>query len=153
MIHLPYLITDPNPADNQEILYSKGGAGPYSESEAGLIMALLGFVGRQGGSATNWATGGTTNYPATRPLVQVGSSTASGSSGDELLASITFPVAYTYTPVVFVQLFGSTLVTATHIVQIVAAGTPTAIDVIMKTNANVGGASTATFQWVAIGPK
>lgn len=62
------------------------------------------FVGirmrRQGGSATVWDTSGTTNYDAVNASMQAGSiEVASGVS-----VTVTFPTAFVYDPVVFVQL-------------------------------------------------
>jgi hypothetical protein len=56
------------------------------------------FYRRQGGSATEWATQGTTDYTPTSVRMQAGSVSVSGNG----TVAITFPVAFSYTPLVFV---------------------------------------------------
>lgn len=60
----------------------------------------LNIVGRQGGSATNWNTQGTTNYvPASaKVLAGTGRITFSGTSSSSV--EITYPTAFTYNPVI-----------------------------------------------------
>jgi hypothetical protein len=61
-----------------------------------------GFLGRQGGSATIWSTGGTNNYTTTiAPRVQMGCIEWAGSAASSGSIAITFPVAFSYAPVVF----------------------------------------------------
>ncbi len=56
---------------------------------------------RQGGSSTNWNTTGTTTYDtsALEVIVQVGSSVSAASD-----KTVTFPVAFTQPPLIFVTL-------------------------------------------------
>lgn len=52
---------------------------------------------RQGGSATNWSTAGTTNYTPLESLIQVGVLNVTYSSGTGT-GTVTFPTAYSQTP-------------------------------------------------------
>jgi len=58
---------------------------------------------RQGGSSTDWATVGTTNYTESDVLIQSGSASCTISSGQQsgVTAEITFPAAFAGTPLVF----------------------------------------------------
>jgi hypothetical protein len=64
------------------------------------------LVGRRGGSATDWATTGTTNYTPATAKIQVGAVNAvvGGPSGGFYSGStsVTFPVAFAHKPVVIV---------------------------------------------------
>lgn len=95
----PYQRVDPPPAKNQDTVYSKQG-GVMRETEAGLITALPSVAGRQGGSVTDWASGGSTNRTITGPVaMQVGQYAAVTAS-----VSVAFPVAFQYAPLVFLQI-------------------------------------------------
>jgi hypothetical protein len=60
---------------------------------------------RQGGSSTVWATGGTTTYTPTAPKIQAGSAVGSYGGSATVEVNITFPVAFSYAPIVLA--FGS----------------------------------------------
>lgn len=68
-------------------------------TDAKLIYGKL--RSRQGGSATDWSTAGTTtyDYSGTNTFIQAGSATSSGSSG----VTVTFPVAFNQVPLVFLS--------------------------------------------------
>ena len=57
---------------------------------------------RQGSSATDWRAYGTTNYTPAKSIVQAGNVAVSMSSGNGS-ASITFPVAFTNKPLIFIS--------------------------------------------------
>lgn len=63
---------------------------------------------RQGGSATSWNASGSTNYTPGGVKLQGGAQTLTfSSSATSNLTTITFPNAYTNTPVAFVSLFSN----------------------------------------------
>ncbi len=59
------------------------------------------IIGRQGGSADNWETGGTTNYTPTSVIMQVGMAAITLINQNFGDVSITFPVAFSGVPLVF----------------------------------------------------
>lgn len=61
------------------------------------------FYRRQGGSASNWNTAGDTNYTPGAVRMQCGTIRTSGVTGQ---ATITYPVAFSAKPVVFLSLNG-----------------------------------------------
>lgn len=69
----------------------------------GLVGNVIPLLWRQGGSSTNWATAGSTNYNlgTSQPIIQVGTRTVSGTAGTDV--TITFPTPFLYTPVVIVS--------------------------------------------------
>lgn len=99
--------------------------------------------GRQGGSSTVWATKGTTNYDvsATNTFTQTGSI---GLSTEGTNVVVTFPVAFTYAPVVVVSTASA-----------VSANVASQITAITATTFNVrailGNGSAETCTWIAIG--
>ena len=57
------------------------------------------ITGRQGGSATDWNTQGTTNYTPTLPKIYVGTTRLTVTSGSTSAVGVTFPAAYTNKPI------------------------------------------------------
>lgn len=57
------------------------------------------ITGRQGGSATDWNTQGTTNYATTLPKIYVGTTRLTVTSGSTSAVAVTFPSAYTNKPI------------------------------------------------------
>lgn len=97
---------------------------------------------RQGGSATVWATAGTSNQTITgSPLIQVGAYTFAATGTQ----AITFPTAYTYAPHVLVS-FGDPTLNGRSYVR---------ADSISNTGFTISFdnpvAATATVRWLAIG--
>lgn len=73
---------------------------------AAIGTMVHGFLGRQGGSATNWSTVGTDNYTSGLNVrIQCGAitKTISGAAGPFVLDAVTFPVAFSNTPLVFLS--------------------------------------------------
>ena len=98
---------------------------------------------RQGGSSTVWGTAGTTNYDLsalTTPKMQVGVIAAAGNNTDNF---VTFPEAYTYTPVIVLTPTGSGgFYPDWYLVSTSNTGF----------NARAGGNMTGgNFNWIAIG--
>lgn len=108
---------------------------------------------RQGGSATVWATTGATNYKAGRPVIQVGATTVTILNGNaSASATVTYPEAFKYTPLVFCQLVedsGSDEFTRVMVTQT----DETAFDVTLTVGAAVGGDTPIVVNWVAFGPR
>jgi len=101
---------------------------------------------RQGGSATEWTTTGTTTYTPTMVRMQCGVAT-SGASG---LVTITFPVAFSYRPLFFV-----TSIEAANmpVAFIDVVPTTTQVTVIVKEASTGNGISGTFFHWLAVGPE
>lgn len=100
---------------------------------------------RQGGSATNWQTTGTTtyDYSATNTFIQVGS--AITSTG---VVTVTFPTAFNQVPIVLAGV--SSAVSANVYVRIDPAPTATQFTATIITDAGGLGAA-ETINWIAIG--
>jgi hypothetical protein len=79
---------------------------------------------RQGGNASNWATPGTTSYTPARVREQVGAVQWTGTAAFQGTVDITFPVAFSGTPIVQVQAFfsGSTEYFVVHPGDITGSG-------------------------------
>lgn len=108
---------------------------------------------RQGGSSTDWNSGGTTNYTPSNPKIQVGvtpSITLSFLSGTLYGGgtTITFPVAFTNKPIVFATMTSSGS----------AGANATSIQITSITNTQMylsmfgtGSGLILTASWMAIG--
>ncbi len=132
------------------------GSGPDSAArlpagaEGQLLKVVGGAVGwdciltaRQGGSATSWATGGTTNYTPSQAKVFLGTANVTLSSGSGSV-TITFPSSFSGLPVPIIYVN----VTASGYVAVTSLGLSS-----MSLSVNAGTIS-GTFQvfWIAIGP-
>lgn len=102
--------------------------------------------GRQGGSATDWSSPGTTNQTLTTPRMQIGVVSVTTDGSGNASATITFPVAFSQPPVVFVT---------PHLAFAVAiprceADSATTTQVVLQL---AGGAATTGYRiaWLAIG--
>jgi len=80
---------------------TKGAAGQILKMNSGADAPEWGglVTSRQGGSATDWNTQGTTDYAVSSPKIYVGVARLSVTSGSGSSVSITFPSAYTNKPV------------------------------------------------------
>lgn len=101
------------------------------------------FYRRQGGGTTNWSTTGTTNYTPSAVRMQAGMFqwVGSVSAGTE---NITFPVAFSDVPLVFVQVRTGINVTTR------ASANSTTLTVQWIADATI---TELRFQWLAIGPE
>lgn len=101
---------------------------------------------RQGGSATDWNTTGTTNYDysATDVKIQVGSILPTTAD-----FAITYPIAYTNKPMVFLTTSSSTTVNAFPRYKV---STVTTTQVLVTLVSDTGATSTTeSVNWMAIG--
>lgn len=100
---------------------------------------------RQGGSATNWATAGTTtyDYSGTNTFIQVGSKACNASP-----TTITFPTAFNQTPVVFANVITAVGGSNGFVRIDSASATQFAAQVVADTGA---GLTDQTINWLAIG--
>lgn len=107
------------------------------------------FYRRQGGNATNWVTPGTTTYTPTTVRMQAGSIEISLSAANESSELITFPTAFSQTPIVIVSLiYGGSY----NLVQI-SASTTDATQTQIYLGTVDGSSITEDFGvlWLAIG--
>ena len=117
------------------VLTASLGANSVDDTKAGDRVPQ--FYRRQGGSATDWGSAGTTDYTPTAVRMQAGSVTipAGGS------VVVTFPVAFSNVPLVFATPISST---ASAI-----RATGTATTVTLSHGVGVG----ISVNWLAIGPE
>jgi len=111
----------------------------------------LSVSNRQGASATDWADGGTSNYAVTGNMtIQTGVGLFTSATQT---ISVTFPVAFAYTPVVLVS-FGGYLLTTGSISGLPygqVSGKPTATTFNMSISlSSLSG--NYCVPWIAIGP-
>ncbi len=101
------------------------------------------LIRRQGGNASDWSVQGTTGYTPTNVRMQAGGSSTTGAVGlSGGVATITFPVAFSQPPLIFIQA-GS---------AVASVGSPTASSFQVATYLSGGGNGVNTgFYWLAIG--
>jgi len=121
------------------IVLAKMAADSVDDSKAGNRVPAL--TRRQGGSATVWTTQGTTTYTPAAVRIQAGS---------RLIAStgtVTFPVAFSYAPIVIaiVDAVGDRLA--------VTLGGVTSTQVAFNVWNDAGTGGNGTVYWMAIGPE
>lgn len=104
---------------------------------------------REGGSATNWTTPGTTTQTISgTPKIQTGAiQSGSIATGSSESIAVTFPVAYTYPPQVFCQYANTTGVSNMFVRA--DSITTTGFNIVFINTAAVTG--TAQGNWMAIG--
>lgn len=108
------------------------------------------IVQRKGGSATDWNTGGTTNYSPTKPIVQVGTGgpyytlNVSGSLyyGTGI---VTFPQAFSQKPIIYLTIGSSGFVLFSYGVYNI---TTTSFYFVINCTSN---AYTFPVHWMAVG--
>lgn len=136
--------------DNANIKSAAGIATSKIATDGGLTRASLqhGLVRqRQGGASgdASWATAGTTNVDtsAKQVFIQCGAIAVSANP-----TTVTFPVAFTYAPLVIVSLASATSANA-FVVQTTAATTTQAS--FRCVNDSGSAVTTETVNWIAIG--
>jgi len=107
---------------------------------------------RQGGSATDWNTTGTTTRDVTNPILQCGTITmTSGESGTApytASVTVTFPTAYTNKPIVVAS---QTEISATLTIGVMT-GSITTTSFQITVNASAAGyVAGAVVNWIALG--
>ena len=109
------------------------------------------FYRRQGGSATEWSTAGTSNYTPGAVRMQAGTINVAIGNGDNYgSTAVTFPVAFSYKPVIVLNASSSsTTVIYSPVSDSIAADTFTARLGRDTTSGDV----TIAVYWIAIGPE
>lgn len=122
-----------------------GSAGKILKSNGSVPLWELLINGRRGGSSTDWSTVGTTGYTPAAVSIQCGALTILDAG-----SAITFPVAFSNVPLLFLQMATLGSSTSNHHVW---------INTITASGATVGaydagspGNSVNAF-WLAIGPE
>lgn len=82
-------------APGQVLLSSSDGLPAWGES--------INVAARQGGSSSDYTTGGTTNYTPTNVKLQCGSIVATYIDSHRAYITVTFPIEFTAKPLVFVS--------------------------------------------------
>ena len=139
-----------NPASaTAPIVLGANGQGQTVDGLAADEIDTLSFR-RQGGSATDWSSGGATNRTETTMRVQAGCTRIAGpviNTGSGL-NTVTFPVVFSNKPLVFVSYLGSQY----GITAAVQSPTASTIDIYIY---NYSGSSQSNIdvQWLALGPE
>lgn len=115
------------------------------DTKAGARVAQ--FYRRQGGSATIWSSGGSTDYVPTAVRMQGGSYAWSGSAAASGSFTVTFPVAFSYTPLLYLTFIYKTV----HAFLAVVNMSATQFDIIWETES--GTVTEVDMFWLAIGPE
>lgn len=110
---------------------------------AGALRTSAGPIHRQGGSATNWATAGTSNYTETAGLTQVGSTQTS----DSATTVITYPVAFSNKPLCVPAIINGGSVNLSAL--LLPDSTTLSVDVLDIT----GTRQIADVGWICMGPE
>lgn len=124
--------------------------GDNSGLDADLLKGMdIETIRRQGGNATNWGTAGTTNYSPTAFRIQTGKVNVTFSNTTFATSTVTFPVAFSGTPIVVATLqnnFGPEKLFFSH-------GTPTTTTVALTAvTEDIQITGTYAIDWIAIGP-
>ena len=107
------------------------------------------FYRRQGASATNWHSPGTTTYTPGAVRMQGGAKTWSGASADSGTFTITYPTAFSYAPLLFVT---PSSITSRITVASVSGASATVATVYWDDTADATQTS-IDFVWLAVGPE
>jgi hypothetical protein len=130
-------------------------------ADEGVTAAMAGagvpvLTDRQGGNATAWGIFGTTNYAVGGVKIVVGSGQTTMLAGNNSVSpTVTFPVAFSASPIAFVQVVDWTnLSLVQH--PIIAAGialstTQLGFNLLTANGTNAAANSTIDYHWVAIG--
>jgi hypothetical protein len=109
------------------------------------------YYRRQGGSASYWNTAGTTDYTPGEVMMQAGAIQDSMLSGVTVdTVTITYPVAFTGTPLIFLTLFDPSI---DQMFYMQSRGDPGLTSFVVRIQrASATGDITYNIQWLAIGP-
>lgn len=121
------------------------GADSITITDIGALVP--GFLGRQGGSATDWSSAGTNNYTSgINVRIQCGVATTDGSGA----ITVTFPVAFANAPIILVTVASG----ASARMGLVTYGSASATQVQLRCYLYDGSAGTSVLlNWCAIGPE
>ncbi len=109
---------------------------------AAIGTMVPGFLGRQGGNATDWTIAGTNNYTSGLNVRTQCGVVAVATAG---LVSVTFPVAFSNKPVVFATAWLTT--------SYAGIGVVTTSGASLYLYDHTGSAETGDISWLAIGPE
>ena len=112
------------------------------------------FYRRQGGSATDWFSSGTTTYIPGAARMQGGVVEWTGSSTDYALVAVTFPVAFSYKPLVLCIAAFDSAIAAHRIITCIDASTITTTGVTLQWRSiEASNHTSVNLIWLAIGPE
>ena len=135
------------PAATSVLQMTSAGA-PSWKALTDFVLSII--YRRQGGSATVWNTQGTTTYTPTSPKIQVGVISLTFASVNVQTVIVTFPVAYTNTPIVFLDLPYNILINATDsVVEVYALSASQLTIRVFHPSGNLNGS--LDVSWLAIG--
>lgn len=132
-------------------LWHSGNDGIGSGLDADLVRGEVPFAvsHRQGGHATSWNVGGTTNHAPAGARVQVGATAAVTLAPGQHLVTVTFPVEFASTPLVIATVWHSSG-TYNGIVRVESVSA-TQVGLLLS-NISAVGSGTFGANWVALGP-
>lgn len=110
------------------------------------------IIARQGGSDTHWGyAGGTTTQTVSTPYIQCGCAVIGGGQVGQEDVSVSFPTAFTYIPIVHVDLVDNLLAGFASWVTVLGT-TIYGFTARIYTRSAVASTNSGTFYWTAIGP-
>ena len=128
-----------------------GGSISLTDAREFLHMPTALIHRRQGGSATDWATTGTTNYTPGESFIQVGAVSVTFSSGTGTQA-VTFPVAFSGVPVVLLTVDNAASSTKRKLLATVESVSASSVTIRLYMTDESTSSSSAVVYWVAVGP-
>lgn len=114
------------------------------------ITDLLTVVSRQGGSASDWNTGGNSNYTPAIPKIQCGSKLLVFSSATSSTATVTLPASFTNKPLVLLT-FDSSLIGGGVPDYFLTSYTITNSSFVIQLKFTVSRTASFPINWLAIG--
>lgn len=121
-------------------------------AETGIGSLVVALSKRQGGSATDWHTGGTTDYTPGAVRMQAGAVAWIGAAATTGAKTVTFPTAFSYVPLVFGTVWGYESGQYVNLAIVVTPGDVDADSVDLYWRDVASATHTAlTLFWVAIG--
>jgi len=134
--------------DTDAVTLPKMAANSVDDTKAGNRVPQ--FYRRQGGSATEWYTAGTTDYTPTAVRMQAGVVAVILSSESHEGVTVTFPVAFAYRPIVLATCRHHT--TPGYIVEVTSVEVNT-VTLEVYTGDERSVSDTVQVNWLAIGPE
>lgn len=126
----------------------------YLKDQVDVLVNKLSLAARQGGSATDWSSGGGTDYTPATAIIQCGvsytDSADSNNTPDGYVGSVTvtFPVAFSNKPVVI-----ATGKSSNNWIFDISISSVSSTQVVFRLATNHAGADAGTVNWLAIGPE
>lgn len=134
-----------NQLANLGVTNGKIANGAVDDTKAGARMPYL--YRRQGGDASNWRIHGTTTYTPGNVMMQAGSYNVSFEPGASSFVTISFPVAFSQTPLMFVSHWTAGLADVKYAIDVISASQ---FQIIYLNQSGSTGYS-LTINWLAIG--